>query len=170
MTKTEWNELVLGTFERCYPSTMDWLSDRPDNGAAVLSQWYVELQDYKAEDVIEAIEDIHRRHEGPAAYDRECWPAWISRNISKKREAIRLRTEWRSGAPAGVWHTVTEGDATMAAAYKACRDARTAARSRFPEDAPPYEVDAAVELAGYTAVADVLDPGRSHRVPEWGNY
>ena len=30
--------------------------------------------------------------------------------------------------------------------------------------------DAAVELAGHAAVADVLDPGRSHRVPEWGDY
>lgn len=169
MNQTEWDSFVLDVFERCYPSTMDWLAQRPDRGGAVLSQWFLELKDFRTEDVSEAIETIHRRNEGPAAYDRECWPAFIRRFIAAKRSADLARSEWKHGSD-GAWKAVTDSDATMAQAYRANREARAAARQQMPADAKTYEVDAAEQLAGYTAVGDIMDPDRKNRVPEWGDY
>ena len=55
-------------------------------------------------------------------------------------------------------------------ALSAAEKARREAITDLDDNAEPWLVEATIQLATYKAVADVLDPGRSHRVPEWGDY
>lgn len=95
MTESEFNNEVMAAFTRTFPSTMEWLAKFNAAGrAAILSQWHAELADQPVYSVTGAIERIHVGDQpGPAAYDRESWPAFILR-------AIR---EWNPAEPDATW-------------------------------------------------------------------